>query len=73
MKSQTLNKVDIGYFAKTVSAFEVTVYIKFIWLASESEYFVHFVGKVIPYKFSASDLTIEKSQFLESTSGQHAR
>ncbi len=32
-KSQTLNKVDIGYRATTVSAFEVTVYTIF-YLAS---------------------------------------
>jgi hypothetical protein len=41
-------------------AFEITVYSIFIWLASESEYFVPFVGKITPYKFSASDITIEK-------------
>jgi hypothetical protein len=42
-------------------AFEITVYTIFIWLASESEYFVPFVGIIIPCKFLASDLTLEKN------------
>ncbi len=58
-KSQTLNKIGIGYCATTVSAFEVTIYTIF--------YLASFFGIIITYKFLASDLTIEKKHFLEGT------